>query len=52
MRLVEGEERAAIPSMSWSSVVGDESVDVDVESESDVALATETSPALDRSAGR
>jgi hypothetical protein len=37
MSLVEGDERAAIPSMSWSSVVGDEAVDVKSDSGSDVA---------------
>ena len=37
MSLVEGEERGAIPSMSWSSVVGDETVDVESTSTDDRA---------------
>jgi len=47
MSLVEGDERAGIPSMSWSSVVGDEAVDVEAGSGPDIAAdpgppATET----------
>ena len=37
MSLVDGDERAVIPSMSWSSVVGDESVDVESGSGDDTA---------------
>ena len=35
MSLVDGEERATIPSMSWSSVVGDHTVDVHPEPSAD-----------------